>query len=64
MMSLRGDISNSDIIHEYMANKYSAGNIYVDYPIKNYAVDKFNIKNKPILVLNNFTLEEQRPKNI
>ncbi|APQ77019.1 capsular biosynthesis protein [Clostridium botulinum] len=62
MMSLRGDISNSDIIHEYMANKYSAGNIYVDYPIKNYAVDKFNIRNKPILVLNNFTLEEQRPK--
>lgn len=62
MMSLRGDISNSDIIHEYMANKYSAGNIYVDYPIKNYAVDKFNIKDKPILVLNNFTLEEQQPK--
>lgn len=62
MMSLRGDISYSDIINEYIANKYSDGNIYIDYPIKDYAVKKFGIGTKPILVLNNYTLKNQRPK--
>ncbi|KEI97155.1 capsular biosynthesis protein [Clostridium botulinum A2B7 92] len=63
LMSLRGDISNDELIHEFIANKFSEGNIYVDYSVKNYAVEKFNLdKNKPVLVLNNYTLREQKPK--
>lgn len=62
LMSLRGDISDSDIINEYVAHKYCDGNIYVDYPVRNYAINKFAIKNKPVLVLNNYTLKEQKPE--
>lgn len=61
MMSLRGDISDSDIFQEYIANKFSDANIYVDFPIMNYAVKKYNLIDKPILVLNNYTMENQKP---
>lgn len=61
MMSLRGDIDDSYIVNEYIANKYSHGNIYVDYPIKTYAENKFKIEDKNMLVLNSYVLKEQLP---
>ncbi|ABS35561.1 capsular biosynthesis protein [Clostridium botulinum] len=64
LMSLRGDISNDELVHEFVANKFSHGNMYVDYSVKNYAMKKFDLdESKPILVLNNYTLREQKPKN-
>jgi hypothetical protein len=62
MSSLYGEIFDNDIIHEFVSNKLSDGNIYVDYPIMNVATEKFGIKDKSIFLLNNYILEEQLPK--
>lgn len=62
LMSLRGDINNSELINEYNANKNSHANIYVTNKVKSIATDKFHIHNKNILVLNNYILESQKPK--
>lgn len=45
MMSLRSDITNEEIILEYIANVKSSGNIYVNPMIRDIAVSKFNLKN-------------------
>lgn len=64
MMSLRGDLTNEQIIIEYLANKESHGNIYVTDSVKSIAIKKFNIPNKQIIVYNNYPLKEQLPKKI
>ncbi|RII36188.1 hypothetical protein D2A34_02085 [Clostridium chromiireducens] len=61
MMSLRSDITNEQIVLEYIANVKSAGNIYVNPMIRDIAVNKFNLKNKPILSLHSYIEEEQLP---
>lgn len=61
MMSLRADISNEQIILEYMANVKSSGNIYVNPLIKDIAVKKFNIGNKPILTLHSYIEKDFLP---
>ena len=61
MMSLRADITNEQLILEYIANVKSSGNIYVNPLIKDIAVERFNIKNKPILTLHSFVELGQLP---
>ena len=61
MMSLRADITNEQLILEYIANIKSTGNIYVNPLIKEIAIQKFDIKNKPILTLHSFIEQEQLP---
>lgn len=63
MSSLYGQIFDTDIVHEFVSNKLSDGNIYVDYPIKNIATEKFGLESKPIFLLNNYVLKDQLPKN-
>ncbi len=61
MMSLRGDITNEQIIVEYLANSKSDGNMYVTELVKRIAENKFRIDNKPIMILDNYILREQLP---
>ncbi|MBZ0312894.1 methyltransferase domain-containing protein [Clostridium butyricum] len=63
MMSLRGDINNEQIILEHIANSKSDGNIYVTQLVKQTAQEKFKLKNKPIMLLDNYILKEQLPQN-
>lgn len=63
MMSLRGDITNEEMILEYIANVKSAGNIYVNPLIKEIAAERFNLKDKPILTLQSFIDKDQLPQN-
>lgn len=61
MMSLRSDISPEQQVLEYIANVKSTGNIYVNSLIKNIAINKFNLTNKPILSLHSYVEEEFLP---
>ena len=61
MMSLRGDITNEQMVLEYAANVKSAGNIYVNPLIKEIAFKKFKLKNKPVMTLHSFIDKEQLP---
>lgn len=61
MMSLRADIDNEQIVLEYIANVKCTGNIYVNPMIRDIAVNKFNLKNKPILSLHSYIEKEQLP---
>lgn len=61
MMSLRGNISNDQIVVEYLANSKSDGNIYVTELVKKIAENKFQIANKPVMILDNYILKEQLP---
>lgn len=61
MMSLRSDITNEQLILEYIANVKSTGNIYVNPLIKDIAINSFNLKDKPILNLQSFIEKEQLP---
>lgn len=54
LMTLRSDISNENIILEYIANVKSQGNIYVNPLIRELAVKKFNLRDKPILTLHSY----------
>ncbi len=62
MMSLRGDITNDQAILEFIANKYASANIYVTDLIKEIAVQRFGLSNKPVTVLDNYVLREQLPQ--
>lgn len=62
MMSLRGNISNEQVVAEYIANCKADGNVYVTEFIRNIAESKFILGNKPILVLDNYALKEQLPR--
>lgn len=62
LMSLRADITLDGIMCEFIANKYSAGNIYTTTELKDYAANKFDILNKKIFVLENMILENVKPK--
>lgn len=61
MMSLRSDITNEEIVLEYMANVKSTGNIYVNHMIRDIAINKFDLRGKPILSLHSYIEEEQLP---
>ncbi|SKA86236.1 Glycosyl transferase 4-like [Caloramator quimbayensis] len=62
MMSLRSEISNEQVVLEYIANVMASGNIYVHELVKDIAIKKFGIRNKPIFVLNNFIEKSMIPK--
>jgi hypothetical protein len=62
MMSLRGDISNEQVIIEYLANSNCHGNIYVTDLVKKIAEQKFSIRNKPVMLLDNYVLKSQFPQ--
>lgn len=62
MMSLRGNVSNEQLILEYLANTKCDGNIYVTELVKKVAESKFDLCNKPIMLLDNYVLKEQLPK--
>lgn len=61
MMSLRADISVEQQVLEFIANVKSDGNIYVIPEIKDIAIKKFNIKNKPMFTLNSFIEKDFLP---
>lgn len=62
LMSLRSVLSNEQIILEYIANVMADGNIYVHEFVKDIAVNRFNIKHKPIFILNNYIEKSMIPK--
>lgn len=62
MMSLRGDISIEQMIHEYIANRKSHGNVYVSDMVKQIADEKFGIEGKETFLLNNYVLCEEKPE--
>lgn len=62
MMSLRGDVTAEQLIHEYTANKKSAANVYVTDLVQKIAIEKFGIERKKMLILNNYVLKEEKPK--
>jgi hypothetical protein len=62
LMSLRGDIDSNATIAEFIANKYSAANIYTTVGLKNYAFNYFGLMNKRNYVLQNLVCEDIRPK--
>ncbi|MBM7623040.1 methyltransferase domain-containing protein [Sporohalobacter salinus] len=62
MMSLRGDLSNEEIVLEYIANSQSDGNMYVTDLVEDIAMRKFNLKDKPVINLNNYLLKSMLPK--
>lgn len=61
MTSLYQDVPISDLIHEYVANKMSDGNIYVTEAIKNIAMKKYDLYGKKIFLLNNYVLKKAKP---
>lgn len=62
MMSLRGNITNEQIVIEYLANNNSAGNVYVTNNVRKIAEKKFSVSNKPVMTLDNYILRNQLPK--
>ncbi|PKM50829.1 MAG: hypothetical protein CVV02_10065 [Firmicutes bacterium HGW-Firmicutes-7] len=64
MMSLRSDLTIEQVVFEYLANVKSTGNIYVNPLIRDIAVARFNLKDKPILNLHSFIEQEQLPDKI
>lgn len=62
MMSLRGDITIEQLIHEYIANRRSSANMYVTDLVKNIAYEKFSISYKKCFVLNNYVLKSMKPR--
>lgn len=67
IMGLRGDLNNDQVIQEYIAHKFSNGNIYVHGLTKKIAIDRFSLINKKMLVLNNYPSKLQilkKDKNI
>jgi 2-polyprenyl-3-methyl-5-hydroxy-6-metoxy-1,4-benzoquinol methylase len=62
MMSLRADISNEQMVLEYIANVKSDGNIYVNSSIRDIAVKRFGLVDKPILCLHSYVEKEQLPE--
>lgn len=61
MMSLKSRINIEQRILEYIANVKSTGNIYVNPMIRDIAVRKFHLKDKPILSLHSYIEKEQLP---
>lgn len=61
MMSLRGNITYEQLILEYIANAKCDGNIYVTELVEKVAENKFSIKNKPVMILDNYVLKNQLP---
>ncbi|WP_094603815.1 hypothetical protein SPSIL_042250 [Sporomusa silvacetica DSM 10669] len=61
MMSLRADISTEQLVLEYMANIKSTGNIYVNDAVRDIAMQKFKLQNKPVFSLNSYIEAEQLP---
>lgn len=61
LMSLRSDLQNEQIVFEYIANVKSHGNIYVNPLIRNLAVKKFNLNNKPVLTLHSYIEKDLLP---
>lgn len=62
MMSLRGKLTNEQLVHEYIANVMSTGNIYTHEFVKEIALKKFQITSKPVLVIENFIERSMIPK--
>lgn len=62
MMSIWKDINIDQMIHEYVANKHCHGNVYVTEEISRIAKRKFNLQGKEVLILNNYVLQEDKPK--
>lgn len=62
MMSLRGNISTEQLVHEYIANSNCDGNVYVTRFVKSIAEQIFDIHQKPTLILDNYVLKNQIPK--
>lgn len=61
MMSLRANISVEQQVLEFIANVKCNGNIYIIPEIKDIAVSRFNLKNKPIFSLNNYIEKDFLP---
>lgn len=61
MMSLRADTLIGDLIYEYIANKKSDANVYVTEKIRDIAFEKYGLRGKKTLVLNNYVLKKEKP---
>lgn len=59
MNSLWGNESVEELILEYMANTYSAGNIYTSKGVTDIARKKFDLSNKEVFTLENVILEQE-----
>lgn len=58
MNSLWGNDSIEELTLEYVANSYSAGNIYTSQGVLDIAKQKFDLSNKETFVLENIVLDE------
>lgn len=62
MMSLRGKLSNEQIVLEYIANTMASGNIYTHELVRDIALNRFPIEGKPILVIENYVEKSMIPQ--
>jgi|GEM_PF-891662 len=61
MLSLRGGLTNEQIVLEYVANVKSAGNIYTSRFVEELAVKRFGISHKQRFVLENYIEKDLVP---
>lgn len=60
--SMYRNINASDMVHEYIANTQSDAIIYVTDTIRKIMENRYDIRNKKSILLNNYVLKEQKPK--
>lgn len=55
-------LNASDMVHEYVANTKADANIYVTDGIRKIMENRYDITNKKTMLLNNYVLKSQKPK--
>lgn len=60
--SMYRNIHASDMVHEYIANTQTNASIYVTDGIRKIVEERFNIRNKKSILLNNYVLRSQKPE--